>query len=115
MTLSARSIALGGVGYAPRVLALFGLSDVQAIPVQPLVQGTSLSSGTAIRGKRRALRPDPHLERLQKQLEDDMAQLQISATQNQFVAVNKMAAPTLATPTKRTRARRENEFFSLMH
>ena len=67
-------------------------------------------------GKRRILTPDPLSEQLQKQLEDEIAAQQQTATQNHFAGVNKMvsASPAHHHP-KRTRARREAEFFALLH
>jgi hypothetical protein len=104
MSLSARAIALHGIGFVPRVLALAGFADVQTVPLQPVVRGTSMAGGATIRGKRRVLRPDPYLEQLQKQFEEDAQELQTAS-----------ACIRAQRPAKRTRAHRENEFFSLLH
>ena len=75
---------------------------VVATPAQP-----SPGPGITVRGKRRALRVDPYLEQLQKQFEEDAQELQAPGAA--------IAAIGTQLPVKRSRARRENEFFSLLH
>ena len=84
--------------FSPQAFA-FGLATAVP-PPQPLRGARIRRAG----GKRRILTPDPILELLQTELEDEIAAQQQTATQAQC-----------AGRPKRTRAKKKKEFFSLLH